>query len=80
MILAGEIGATKTRLAAFENEGNRLNTVVEKTYLSQQESSLPNIISELREDRRHPGAQRVFRRGRTRTRKDMQDLKPGLDD
>ena len=45
MILAGEIGATKTRLAAFENEGNRLNTVVEKTYLSQQESSLPNIIS-----------------------------------
>ncbi|HZS99198.1 MAG TPA: glucokinase [Terriglobales bacterium] len=45
MILAGEIGATKTRLAAFENEGNRLNTVVEKTYLSQQESSLPNIAS-----------------------------------
>src|SRR5215470_17756691 len=45
MILAGEIGATKTRLAAFENDGNRLDTVVEKTYLSQQESSLPNIIS-----------------------------------
>jgi glucokinase len=45
MILAGEIGATKTRLAAFENEGNKLTTVVEKTYLSQQESSLPNIIT-----------------------------------
>src|SRR5712691_7896188 len=45
MILAGEIGATKTRLAAFENEGNKLATVVEKTYLSQQESSLPNIIT-----------------------------------
>jgi glucokinase len=45
MILAGEIGATKTRLAAFENDGNRLDTVVEKTYLSQQESGLPNIIS-----------------------------------
>lgn len=44
MILAGEIGATKTRLAAFENDGNRLDTVVEKMYLSQQESSLPNII------------------------------------
>ncbi len=45
MILAGEIGATKTRLAAFETEGNKLTTVVEKTYLSQQESSLPTIIS-----------------------------------
>jgi len=45
MILAGEIGATKTRLAAFENDGNKLATVVEKTYLSQQESSLPNIIT-----------------------------------
>ncbi|HST10793.1 MAG TPA: glucokinase [Terriglobales bacterium] len=45
MILAGEIGATKTRLAAFENEGNKLATVVEKTYMSQQESSLPNIIT-----------------------------------
>lgn len=45
MILAGEIGATKTRLTAFEDEGNKLATVVEKTYMSQQESSLPNIIT-----------------------------------
>jgi glucokinase len=45
MILAGEIGATRTRLAAFESEGNKLTTVVEKTYMSQQESSLPNIIT-----------------------------------
>jgi glucokinase len=45
MILAGEIGATKTRLAAFETEGNKLTTVVEKTYMSQQESSLPTIIT-----------------------------------
>jgi glucokinase len=45
MILAGEIGATKTRLAAFESEGNKLTTVVEKVYLSQQESSLPNVIT-----------------------------------
>lgn len=45
MILAGEIGATKTRLAAFESEGNKLTTVVEKIYLSPQESSLPNIIT-----------------------------------
>jgi glucokinase len=45
MILAGEIGATKTRLAAFENDGNKLTTVVEKTYMSQQENSLPNVIT-----------------------------------
>jgi glucokinase len=45
MILAGEIGATKTRLAAFETEGNKFTTVVEKTYMSQQESSLPNIVT-----------------------------------
>jgi glucokinase len=45
MILAGEIGATRTRLAAFETEGNRLNKVVEKIYMSQQESSLPEVIA-----------------------------------
>jgi glucokinase len=45
MILAGEIGATRTRLAAFEKEGSRLQLVVEKTYLSQEHSGLPEIIS-----------------------------------
>jgi hypothetical protein len=30
MILSGEIGATRTRLAAFETEGNSLRRVVEK--------------------------------------------------
>jgi glucokinase len=45
MILAGEIGATRTRLAAFEKEGSRLKIVVEKTYPSQQHSSLSEIIS-----------------------------------
>ena len=44
MILAGEIGATRTRLAAFETEGNRLQCVVEKTYPSQQHSSLAEIL------------------------------------
>src|ERR1700751_1147673 len=44
MILAGEIGATRTRLAAFESDGNKLEKVVEKIYMSQQESSLPDII------------------------------------
>src|SRR5579871_3167282 len=44
MILAGEIGATRTRLAAYETEGNRLQCVVEKTYKSQEHSSLAEIL------------------------------------
>jgi glucokinase len=45
MILAGEIGATRTRLAAFDSDGNTLNKVVEKIYMSQQETGLADIIS-----------------------------------
>jgi glucokinase len=44
MILAGEIGATRTRLAAFDTEGNRLKCVVEKTYQSQEHSGLAEIL------------------------------------
>ena len=45
MILAGEIGATRTRLAAFETDGNQLKQVVEKTYASQELSGgLPEAI------------------------------------
>ena len=44
MILAGEIGGTRTRLAAFETEGNRLKSVVEKTYMSQSHGSLAEIL------------------------------------
>ncbi len=44
MILAGEIGATRTRLAAFETEGNRLNRAVEKNYMSQEHAGLSEII------------------------------------
>jgi glucokinase len=46
MILAGEIGATRTRLAAFETEGNKLQKVVEKIYMSQEERSLPELITQ----------------------------------
>ena len=46
MILAGEIGATRARLAAFETEGNKLQKVVEKIYMSQEERSLPEIIAQ----------------------------------
>jgi glucokinase len=45
MILAGEIGATRTRLAAFDTEGSRLQLAVEKTYLSQEQADLSEIIS-----------------------------------
>src|SRR2546425_10053695 len=46
MILAGEIGATSTRLAAFETQGNKLQQVAEKIYMSQEQSGLPKIISD----------------------------------
>src|SRR6202035_5305622 len=46
MILAGEIGATRTRLAAFDTEGNRLQCVVEKNYMSQQHDGLSGILAD----------------------------------
>lgn len=45
MILAGEIGATRARLAAFQTEGNKLQCAVEKTYPSQEHRGLAEIIS-----------------------------------
>lgn len=44
MILVGDIGATRTRLAAFETEGNRLQVVVGKTYVSQDYAGLAEIL------------------------------------
>jgi glucokinase len=44
MILAGEIGATRTRLAAFETEANRLSRVVEKDYVSHDYPGLAEIL------------------------------------
>jgi glucokinase len=46
MILVGDIGATRTRLAAFETEGNRLSCVVEKIYMSQEHDGLPEILTQ----------------------------------
>jgi glucokinase len=46
MILAGDIGGTNARLAAFETEGNRLQCVVEKIYASKQHSGLPEIVTD----------------------------------
>jgi glucokinase len=46
MILAGDIGGTHARLAAFETEGNRLQCVVEKVYPSREHSGLPEIVAD----------------------------------
>src|SRR5215471_12547188 len=46
MILAGEIGATRARMAAFQTEGNKLQCVVQKTYKSQEHGGLSEIISD----------------------------------
>src|SRR5215467_7218712 len=45
MILAGDIGATRTRIAAFQADGNKLELVVEKTYRSQEHSGIAEIIN-----------------------------------
>jgi glucokinase len=46
MILVGDIGATRTRLAAFQAEGNRLDRIVQKTYASQEHGGLAEILTQ----------------------------------
>ena len=46
MILAGDIGATHSRVAAFNSEGNKLPLVVEKIYDSQEHGGLAEIITD----------------------------------
>lgn len=46
MILAGDIGATHSRVAAFNSEGNKLPLVVEKIYNSQEHGGLAEILTE----------------------------------
>jgi glucokinase len=46
MILAGEIGASRIRLAAFETEGNRLQSVVEREYASHEHNGLAEVLGE----------------------------------
>lgn len=45
MILAGDIGGTHARLAAFETEGNRLQCAVEKIYPSREHNGLGEIVA-----------------------------------
>jgi glucokinase len=44
MILAGDIGGTKTRLAFFTGEGERLQSRVEETFPSRQYGGLAEIV------------------------------------
>src|ERR1700756_2591112 len=60
MILAGEIGATRTRLAAFETEGNRLKCVVEKIFQSQEHASLAEILPQFIRAEGIPGHSACF--------------------
>ena len=46
MILAGDIGATNSRLAAFETEGNRLQCVVEKDLSQPGHNGLAEIVAD----------------------------------
>src|SRR3984893_3880365 len=46
MILAGDIGGTRTRLAAVNTDGNKLQCVVEKPYPSQKRGGLSEIVAE----------------------------------
>jgi len=44
MILVGDIGAARTRLAAFQAEGSRLECVVKKDYVSTEHAGLADIL------------------------------------
>jgi len=44
VILAGDIGGTRTRLAAYQTEGNRLDCVVQKTYASQEHGGVREVL------------------------------------
>ena len=72
MILAGEIGGTRTRLAAYETEGNRLKCVVEKTYASHDYAGLAEILPQFTRSEGIPvhsacfGAAGPVRRGRSK--------------
>jgi glucokinase len=46
MLLAGDIGGTKTRLGLFEVEGSRLRAAVESTYPSRSYPGLAPILAE----------------------------------
>ena len=46
MILAGDVGGTSTRLAAYELAGGRLVAAAEATYRSATHASLNEIVAQ----------------------------------
>ena len=50
LILAGDIGGTKTHLAIFSLEGDKLKAVLEKTFSSKQYSGLESVLQEFLSD------------------------------
>ena len=54
MILAGDIGGTKTNLAFFEWHGDKRQTVAEKTYSSGNYRSLEALVTDYLQAHRHP--------------------------
>lgn len=54
MILSGDIGGTKSRLALFEPRGDLLSPVVVKSFLSQAYGSLNELVEELLAEHRVP--------------------------
>ena len=79
MILAGEIGATRTRLAAFKPKATGWSAWSQKTYLSQEHDGLSGNPAAVHTHRGHPGSQRVLRRGRAGARWTQQDFESALD-
>ena len=45
IVLSGDIGGTKTRLALFESDGRKLQTLVENSFPSSDHASLDEIVS-----------------------------------
>jgi len=72
MILVGDIGATRTRMAAFDAEGNKLKLAVDKTYKSGNHEGLREIISDFIKSEGIPAHSACFgvagpvRRGRSK--------------
>jgi glucokinase len=46
MILAGDVGGTSTRLAAFDTVGGKLHTMVERTYRGADYASLDEVVAQ----------------------------------
>ncbi len=59
MILAGDVGGTKTLIGLFEQEGGRLRSVREETFPSQDFGALEEILQRFFEKEGHPALRRA---------------------